>query len=183
MSVICCDLDSVLVIPPAIEIASEDLGYDYNETHVSHFDLAMFPEDMRQRVFRYYTDPVIMCEKVRIIEGAQDKIKQWKSEGHKIYVITARDHSLYDQTWEMVYKNFPEMDDVFLVGVLGNKNPALEELSCDLFIDDSPSNVTNAIEIGIKSILISNKYTKYNHQLRDSGKVKYYKSIGEIESW
>ena len=176
--IICCDLDNCLICPPAVKLASSSLNYEHREEDASDWTFSIWPEELRQQVFKNFTDPAIMCDQAMIIEGAQAKIREWTLAGHFVYVITARDAVLKEKTLELVKKNFPEVIETILVGFNESKNDTLKSLECDLFIDDSPFNIENSQKLGIKSIMISNKYTTYNHHMRD--KVEWYKCIGDM---
>jgi phosphoserine phosphatase len=88
--VIGVDLDSTLIETHAAAVAAEELGYQYRDKDVLHWNHLNFPEDLRKRIMEYFMDPLHMCDEAKPIEGAQDTIKKWTDMGHKIVLITAR---------------------------------------------------------------------------------------------
>lgn len=172
------DLDGCLIVPGHVEFSAKALGIDVDETDVKDWKFSTFPENLRQMIFSCFTNVDVMCNNIKIIDGAQAKIKEWSDAGHEIYVITARDEILKEKTLELVSTNFPEVTETILVGFNESKRDMLEAYHCNLFIDDSPTQIEAGINYSIHTIMISNKYTSYNHHLRD--KIEWYKCIGDI---
>ena len=175
------DLDSTLIKLPCIELASKELGFDFDETHVEDWQFKkVFPEILRHRVFEMFADPKVMCDKVTPIDGTQNKIKEWCNKGHRLTIITSRIDSLQYKTVEMINKFYPEIEKVTFVGFNQSKKEALIENKIQLFVDDGPHNIEVAMEIpNLVCILLSNKYTRYNWYLRD--KVNLVKAIKDIQ--
>lgn len=179
MKTIAIDLDNVLVVPKALDIASIVLGYDFKEQDNKDWGFSIFPEDLRQKVFQFFDDPFVMCDNVKIIPGAQEKLREWASKGYRLHVVTARREKIRHKTVEMVHTHFPEIEAVHFVGFDESKKQVLEKISPDQFLDDAPHNIIDGLDMGLDVIMISNKYTSYNHHLRD--RVKWVKAIKDIE--
>lgn len=176
---IAIDLDGCLVALKAVDIASVILGYDFKEQDNKDWDFSIFPEDLRQKVFQFFDDPFVMCDHVKVIPGSQEKLKEWALMGYRLHVVTARRENIRHKTVEMVRANFPEIEAVHFVGFDESKKQVLDKIKPDMFIDDAPHNVLDGLDMGLNVMMISNKYTAYNHHLRN--KVKWAKAIGEIE--
>lgn len=179
MKTIACDLDGCMVALKALDIASVILGYDYKEQDNKDWGYSLFPEDLRQKVFQFFDDPFVMCEHVKVIPGVQEKFREWVDKGYRIQVVTARREGIRHKTVEMVQTHFPEVEAVHFVGFDESKRQVLEKINPILFVDDAPHNVLVSLEMGLNTMMISNRYTKYNHHLRD--RVKWVKAIKDIE--
>lgn len=172
------DLDTTLIKLPCIDIASEELGYKFKEQDNLDWNFSIFPENLRQRVYQMFSDPEIMCDKITPLEGSQNKIKEWKEAGHEIILITARVSEIRPKTIEMVNHFYPEIENINFVGFNESKLNLMLELELDIWTDDSATGVLDSLNLGIKTYMISNKYTKYNWHLRD--RVEWFKAVKDI---
>lgn len=182
------DLDSTLIKIKAIEIASEKLGMRYTEEDNLDWNLSVFPDNLRNLIFSLFSDPHIMCDNVEPLEGAQEKLKNWVNEGHKLHIITARNPEIHIKTYLMVKRFFPEVLSLSFVNMGETKIHKMEKLRLDVWIDDAVSGISDAKKLKIKNIfLISNKYTKYNHDIADyyrnneKENIKIVKAVKDIE--
>ncbi len=169
------DLDNVLVVSNFVEIASKNAGMDLKEADITQWNFANFPENVRDLIFKCFNDPEIMCKNVKVIEGVADWIKK-HSLNHNLYVITARNSAIHKETSAMIRNLFPQIKEIFY---RHDKTNVMKEYSNVLFVDDGPTNIDDAMSNDIECVLISNKYTKYNHHLRP--KVTWKKAVTEIE--
>jgi uncharacterized HAD superfamily protein len=173
------DLDSTLIKLPVYDIVSQEFSQDVKEEHNKDWYLTVFPDQIRHRIYQLFADPVAMCEKVEPLEGAYNKLVEWcLDEGHDIILITARSLAIGKQTLSMVNRFFPMIKDVNLVGLGSSKESVFKSKFIDVWIDDNPYDIIMARDLGIKTILISNKYTKYNHHIRD--RVEWVKAVKDI---
>lgn len=172
------DLDSTLIKLPVYDIVSEEFSQSVKEEDNKDWHLSVFPDQIRHRIFQLFTDPVAMCDSVEPIEGTQETIEKWSSEGHDISLITARDLSIGLKTIKMVNKFYPSIKDINLVGMGTNKESVFKIKFLDVWIDDNPVDLLSAKKLDIRTIMVSNKYTKYNHHIRNE--VEWYKSVKDI---
>lgn len=179
--IIALDLDSTLIALRAIQKASEILKYGpYDETHVLDWEFKqVFPEDFRHMVLSLFSDEKVMCKDVVVIPGVQEKLEKWYNEGYELHIITSRVESIRMKTVEMINTLFPQITAVHFVDFGQSKKEILKELNPIVFIDDAIHNLKDSIDAGINSILISNKFTKYNWNEKHN--YKHVKSISEIE--
>jgi len=90
-------------------------------------------------------------------ENAINVIRNLRKEGHKIYIITARDNEFHDdpyilsKTW--LDKNKIEYDK--LIVNARKKAPVCKQEKIDLFIDDQMHNCIDIMNEGIQAIRIS----------------------------
>lgn len=177
------DLDSTLIKMTVCGKAAKKLGYDYTDKDVIDWYQSNFPEDMKNLIFEMFQDPDMMCEDVEPIEGSQDKIKEWTDAGHKIVLITARGDVLKESTIKFINLLYPEIEDINFVGFNESKLDTLVQKNVQIYIDDAVHNVMDSISLNIPTILISNKFTKYNWEFRDNPKLHaVVKTLGEISN-
>lgn len=172
------DLDSTLIKLPVYDIVSQEFSQDVKEEDNKDWHLTVFPDQIRHRIYQLFADPVAMCEKVEPLKGANEKLLQWEKEGHDIILITARSLAIGRQTIKMVERFFPMIKDINLVGLGSSKESVFKSKFIDVWIDDNPYDIMMAKDLGIRTILISNKYTKYNHHIRD--RVEWVKAVKDI---
>ena len=184
MSNIGIDLDSTLIETNAALVASTELGYEYKNKDVTHWNHLNFPEDLRKKIMEYFVDPIYMCDKAKPIENSQEIINKWILAGHKIVLITARVESLKEKTIQMVNRLFPEIKHIHVVGMEQSKKSIMLSEKLDFWIDDAPHGVLDSMRLGIPTYLVSNNYTKYNWIVKDNPGLKgVVKIIAEIKDF
>lgn len=87
-------------------------------------------------------------------------IRKLHNEGHKIYIITARDSEFHEDPYKLS-KDWLDKNNIYydeLIVNARNKLEVCQRENIDLFIDDQLANCTKLSEAGIKVIRI----TEYN---------------------
>lgn len=87
-------------------------------------------------------------------------IRRLHNEGHKIYIITARDSEFHEDPYKLS-KDWLDKNNIYYDELIVNARNKLEvwqRKNIDLFIDDQLANCTKLSEAGIKVIRI----TEYN---------------------
>lgn len=175
------DLDSTLIENHAVAQAAKDLNLPITNKDALHWGHLNFPPELRKRTHEYFVDPKVMCEDVNPIDGAQDTVKRWIAQGHRIVLITARGKLLTKPTIEMVNRLFPEITDINFVEMDQSKIDIMKSKSIDIWIDDAPHGVMDALKEKIPTIMVSNNYTKYNWHVRNKpGLYGVVKKVSEI---
>lgn len=175
------DLDSTLIETHAAAVAAKDLGYPIDNKDVVSWNHLNFPEDVRKRIFEYFSDEDHMCHQARPIERAQETISKWAGAGHNIILITARVQKLHESTRAMIARLFPEIIDVNFSDFNGNKKDIILAKKIDVWVDDAPHGVLDSLSMNIPTYLVSNAYTKYNWSVKDDPRLKgVVKIIAEI---
>jgi len=175
------DLDSTLIETNAVDKAARELKLPISNKDTLHWGHINFPPQLRNRIHEYFVDPVSMCEQARPIEGSQEAIRSWKQQGHTIVLITARGEPLKQATIDMVARLYPEIEDVNFVEMDTTKLGVIRAKGVEVWIDDAPHGVLDALGEGIPTYLVSNNYTKYNWHIRNKPQLKgVVKKISEI---
>lgn len=92
-------------------------------------------------------------------------IKRLRTEGHKIYIITARDSEFHDNPY-LLSKNWLDKNNIEYDKLIVNardKAPVCVEENIDIFIDDQLNNCLNVAKKGIQTIRISDDNKEYEN--------------------
>jgi phosphoglycolate phosphatase-like HAD superfamily hydrolase len=166
------DLDGTLIETNATILAARELGYEFSQKDVTRWDYKDFPEDMRAKVHEYFRHPKFMADDAVAIEGAQDKVRQWAAAGHTVILVTARVEEIREATIRMMERLFPEITDINFVDFNQSKVMVMQEKKMEAWVDDAPHGVTDSMDIGMPTYLVSNNYTKYNWHVKDDPRLK-----------
>ena len=110
-------------------------------------------------------------------------IKKLRTEGHKIYIITARDDEFHDDPY-LLSKNWLDKNNIKYDKLIVNareKGTVCKNENIDLFIDDQLNNCLDVVKEGIKVIRISNENCNNNNIVDLNNWTKIYEYIGELE--
>lgn len=94
-------------------------------------------------------------------------IKKLRTEGHKIYIITARDSEFHDDPY-LLSKNWLDKNNIEYDKLIVNardKAPVCVEENIDIFIDDQLNNYLNVAKKGIQTIRISDDNKEYENTI------------------
>jgi hypothetical protein len=97
--------------------------------------------------------------------------------GHTVFCLTSRASTIEKQTKSFVKRLFPEITETFVVN--GSKTKTLKEIKPDIYFDDGPHYVLESTNLGIFTVMISNRFTPYNHSLR--GSIDWIKKIADYK--
>lgn len=115
--------------------------------------------------------------------GAVETIKRLRKDGHKIYIVTARDSEFHDDPYELSKKwldgNNIEYDK--LIVNAREKAPVCKAEKIDLFIDDQLLNCLQIAKEGIKTIRISNEEKELDNVVNVRNWKEIYKYIKELK--
>ncbi len=110
-------------------------------------------------------------------------IKKLREDGHKIFIITARDSEFHDDPYllskKWLDKNNIEYDK--LIVNAREKGIVCKNENIDVFIDDQLNNCLDVSKEGIKVIRISNENSNNKNIVDLSSWSKIYEVIGELE--
>ena len=174
------DYDETIVkgdlVPLACERVLANGGYlsrIYQESDIGDWELSNFPEILRQEIFRMFADPFHAVWNKRFIEGVYYFMYTLRSMGHEVHIVTCRPTPTHDATKAFTERYLPWINGLHMVNhesdIGGSKTDVLRDLRPDVFFDDAPIYVKEAIDLGIEAYMVSNKRTAWNHNFRYPG--------------
>lgn len=150
-----------------------DVGFQIPDKYTWKFD--GFPDRAKRAIYEAFNDPKYMTE-LEPYPFNVDTINKWKKDNHDLYIITARNDVIADETITMILRYFEPgtFKDYVFVPMHMPKREEFLKYNLDVWIDDKPEDVIAASLLGIKTYLISNKNTVYNHWILDKIKNNEY---------
>lgn len=158
------DIDNTLIYIPTIAYINHKFKTNYTDADFKEWGLTNFPKEISDDVRYQFSNPDFMCRAHGYL-WSYPTVRDWHAEGKKLYAITRRAPHLYRDTRAQIEREFPGMfEDVFFVGHNDTKSRILKKIDADVHIDDW--DVEDAVRAGVKTWLITNETTPYNHHLR-----------------
>lgn len=116
-------------------------------------------------------------------ENAKEVIDKLKKDGNEIYIITARDSEFHDDPYKLS-KDWLDKNEIYYDKLIVNareKSSTCKNEKIDLFIDDQLNNCLSVQNVGIQTIMITDKTYNYDKikQLKDWNEI--YNYINEME--
>ena len=145
-----------------MKYVSEYFNIDINylkENNISYSNLPIeYKKDEKE--FGMKTFSKILNE-VPIKKDASKVIKELKEKGFNIYIITARDETIFKTPYEDTMNQLKNLDVYYnkLICTFDKKEACIQN-NIDLFIDDSISNLDTVSELGIDTLLFESKVNK-----------------------
>lgn len=157
---ICIDIDGTITNPyHFIPYLNEMYEKNFTEQDCTTYKWEeMYEVDMDDLLAKFHNQYMHSYKEAQVVEGAKDIIGELYRD-HNLYFVTARSEILTDITKEWLIENgFSEID----VHLLGSdyKIDKARELSCNIFIEDNPSNAVQLADAGMKVLLIDTNYNK-----------------------
>ena len=175
---IAIDLDMVLVDIQVIKGVIEDWKLPMKRSDVKTWGMTELPERARKEVYRRFKMRKYMVDRARPIRGVKKKLKEWAAAGHQLACLTSRDSKIAISTIDFVNRQFPQITETLVLN--GTKKDALVKGKFDVLIDDSLKYANEALAVGAKAILISNKETPYNWE-RMSDDLPVFRSLASVD--
>lgn len=167
MKSFCIDLDDTLVYTTIYKEVGKKHGLTISKKDITDWNLDPFPQYIKTEIYDMYLSTFWMCDVIKPIFKAQEFITNLYNSSIPIHIITARAPCIRFETAEKVQELFPEFMDrinsIYFVDQGASKVEILKKLNADIWVDDSPKGCMDSLENGIKTVMISNEYTKYNH--------------------
>jgi FMN phosphatase YigB (HAD superfamily) len=166
----------------------------YSGATTKDFKMSNFPKMLRERVFKYFSDPVIGCLDKKPIDGVWYFLKYLETRGHQIGIVTSRPIQLHKATRYIIWRDFNDIN--FELGVwFSNKEDScnlekaptkmdiLTRLQPDIYFDDYYPYCQQAkIAHGsCMPFLICNKHTGWNHEIELPHSIGKVKSVMHID--
>jgi FMN phosphatase YigB (HAD superfamily) len=169
------DIDNTMFHLDVVEKVSSLYNLTYTSSQVNEWDHSNsgLPGFFTRAIKRMYREPSYMGS-LQPFPGVLNKVKYWKSQGHELYVITARRDEIYYSTMQMLNMHFGSgfFDRIYFVDYNNPSEKKIyfwEKLALDMWVDDNPNDIREALlYTKIKKVFaISNEYTKYNRKTLD----------------
>lgn len=177
------DLDDTLVAGDVIESVATKMYTEgkidriYTNDDVRAYDLTGLPDNLKERVKEKFADPEMVWIK-RPIPGATYLLHYLEYFGHVTGIVTARPVSVKKETQKFIKARFSEIS--FALGLtfvnsqncidmknVPSKYETLKQLDPDFYFDDNIQYCLQAADQGIRTYLISNKFTPWNHTVKN----------------
>jgi uncharacterized HAD superfamily protein len=147
----------------------ENYGTSYSKEDVTSWEYHTLWECSPEEALRRMVEYVHSSHHRRVppVIGAVEAIKKLK-EKNDLFIITARDENLSDQTFLLIKEHFPEsFRGVHFLhknseNILGDKGLVCTDLAIDIFIEDSLKNATHTGEAGVKTLLFDAPWNRIN---------------------
>lgn len=153
------DLDNTLFYNHIVDTQCALYSIPRSKNH----SLNDIPSHVQNKCFELFANVEVMCN-LQPFYNAVGMDKLLTDLGHDVYVVTARDDKLKDDTISMVKKHFPYVKDVVLVGSF-DKHNTYKDLNADVVVDDHAKHIYDAYHADVNTLfMISNYNTPYNHK-------------------
>ena len=172
MSIMCFDLDEVLVKYDIITQASRILMVDgvidkiYTNKDITSWELAGIPEIVKTKTYELFSNPEYAVWKKKPIPGVELFLDYLQFKKHELHILTSRPECCHNDTYEFVKKVFGTNIKTTCVSDPGkSKLHNLAIINPDYYFDDNITFCEESRLLGINTYLISNEYTPWNHKL------------------
>lgn len=116
-------------------------------------------------------------------ENVKNVIDKLKEDGHEIYIVTARDSEFHDDPYKLS-KEWLDKNSIYYDKLIVNareKSSVCKDENIDLFIDDQLNNCLSVTNVGIKTIMITDKIYNYNEITQLQNWNEIYNYVNEME--
>lgn len=162
------------------EIDEEKVVWDKNNNGSSFKERYNLNYDELLYFFRNIQEKITKKAKPR--EDVVEVLKKLRKDGHKIYIVTARDSEFHNDPYELsktwLDKNNIEYDK--LIVDARDKAKACKEQNVDLFIDDKLSNCQGVSDEGITTIRITNYTDPHQNIINKKNWKEIYEYIKQL---
>jgi hypothetical protein len=136
--------------------AKRRFGVDlpYGDQSSWHVDL-LRPEQVRACVAETHRDEHVLAAEP--YPGAVDVVRRWHEAGHYIHITSHRATTAHDATARWLERIGLPYDDLYCSY---DKIARATEIGIDVLIDDSPVNITRALEVGIVAATLNHPWNR-----------------------
>lgn len=143
-----------------------------NKFQFSYDELKYFLKNIQEEI----------TNKAKPRDNAVETINRLRKEGHKIFIITARDSEFHDDPY-LLSKNWLDKNNIEYDRLIVNtreKGTVCKNENIDLFIDDQLNNCLDVLKGGIKVIRLSNEKCTNKDIVDLNNWTKIYEYIREL---
>ncbi|UFX83231.1 5' nucleotidase, NT5C type [Candidatus Absconditicoccus praedator] len=142
-------------------------------------------EGMQQEAVDFFGDFLLSekAKEIKPVDGAYEKLKELKSAGYTLNVVTARRDFLKDRTYEWLDKNLPSLiSDVYFTNSFGDnqikKSEVIKKIGADYMFEDNFEYAFDVASVGVKTFLLEKPWNA--NQTENTGLIKRIASWNEF---
>lgn len=113
------------------------------------------PEQLKVCIAETHSEDVVL--KAEPYPGAADVVRRWHEQGHWIHITSHRATTAHACTAKWLERHEIPFDDLHCSY---DKIARAKELGIDVLIDDSPVNLTNALQAGIVGATLAHPWNR-----------------------
>lgn len=155
---IAIDIDSTLhhYWDDLAEAARRRFGVELPYEHQVTWEIdRLRPEQLKVCIEETHSEPVVL--KAEPYPGAVEAVRRWHEAGHWIHITSHRSTAAHDCTAKWLARHGIPFDDLHCSD---DKIARAQELKIDVLVDDSPVNLTRAIEVGIVGATLTHPWNR-----------------------
>ncbi len=157
---ICIDIDGTITDPYYwLDYANDYFNINFTKEDVTEYSIAKVLNIEEEKYLKFYENKKFeMHSKEKLRNDVLDELN-FLYKSNNIYFVTARDKSLELLTKIYLNQYSIPFDDLYVLGT-PDKVSTAQDLSCDVFIEDSYSNALSLSSNGFKVLLIDTNYNR-----------------------
>ena len=177
------DFDDTLINCNIIKETSHEFNFNLNEVKEFDWELSNFPIKLKEEITKRFSSPYYMCTSpyISFKPNITKKLDEWKSQGHKLILITARDRFIRNESRKLINKVYNKFDKIRFVNIGVPKTSLFKKEKLDIWIDDNPSDCKRSLGLKIETYMISNKTTPYNYNMKKHKNLNIVSEITDIK--
>lgn len=136
--------------------ARRRFGVELPYEHQVTWEIAQLrPEQLRVCIAETHSEPIVL--KAEPYPGAVEAVRRWHEAGHWIHITSHRSTDAHSCTAKWLEAKGIPFDDLHCSY---DKIARAQELDIDVLVDDSPVNLTRAIEVGIVGATLTHPWNR-----------------------
>ena len=182
---IAVDIDEVMAnfLEQFIQFQEKEYGKRVQFENITSYSLKDFfgvseKEEIRQ-IYEFYTTEFF--RNIKPIPNSKESLEKLKGQGHRLFVITARQSHIENETIEWVNTHYPGIFEDIIITNEGAKTTSYERkadvcttLGAHIIIEDSFKNAYESAQKGMKAILFNKPWNR---------REKDREGIFRVDSW
>ncbi|MGM5481768.1 MAG: 5' nucleotidase, NT5C type [Nanobdellota archaeon] len=123
-------------------------------------------EDEIKQIYEFYETQYF--QDIKPLPDSQESLKKLKEQGHKLFIITARQNRVAKETRQWLDRYFPDMfEDVFITNEAGFKEEHHEKkvdvckrINANVIVEDSLPNAIDVLKADMKAVLMDKPWNQ-----------------------
>lgn len=167
------------------EFAGKPLIFDKIDKHYRH-EIEGFEHTTLEQaieIFHNFLKDTELHKTIKPIDHALERLLSLKEEGHELYVVTARDSHLANNTADRLSEHFPGIfKDIYHINYETKpymlKSQICKQIGSTIMVDDAPANAQDLSAHGIHTFLFSQPWNTKRWEENS-----HYPNIQPVDSW